>query len=235
MDRRRFLMLAAAGAAVSVSRKRVAEAANFYSTQFLIPENPISESGHWINGKSLGLDWQNIITTPGFATFSAPNPNDYDDATAVLTGSWGSDQYVRTIVRIPAVDPNFAQEIEIRLRSSISAHTNSGYEVLGGGQIVRWNGPLGDFNILRDEGPYGSLRDGDVFEANMIGSVITVFINGVKVNRAVDSVFTAGSPGIGLFTRNPSAEKFGFSSFTASDTPLGSNTPPGPPTNVTVR
>jgi len=226
-------MLAAAGAAVS--GRRVAAAANFYSTQFLTPENPISENGHWINGQSVGLDWVNIITTPGFATFAQPNPDDYNDATAVLTGSWGSNQYVRTVVRIPAIDNNFAQEVEIRLRTSISAHTCSGYEVLMGKQIVRWNGPLGDFNILPDEGPYGDLHDGDVLEANIVGNVITVFINGVKVNRAVDSVFTGGSPGIGLFTRNPNAAKFGFSSFTASDSPLGSNPPPAPPTNVTVR
>src|SRR5215467_10733613 len=99
MDRRRFIVLAAAGATVSV--RGVAAGANFYSTQFLTPENPISESGHWINGKSVGLDWQNVITTPGFATFSQPNPDAYDDATAVLTGTWGPNQYVRTVVRIP--------------------------------------------------------------------------------------------------------------------------------------
>ena len=233
MERRRFLLLAAAG--VAVAGGRVAAAANFYSTQFVTPQDPISENGHWINGNSVGLDWQNIITTPGFATFSQPNPDNYDDATAVLTGSWGPNQYVRTVVRIPTVDTNFAQEVEIRLRSSISAHTNSGYEVLMGKQIVRWNGPLGDFNILPDEGPYGDLRDGDILEANMVGNVITVFINGVQVNRAVDSVFTGGSPGIGLFTRNPSAAKFGFRSFTASDSPLGSGVPPAPPTDLTLR
>jgi hypothetical protein len=234
MERRRFLMLAAAGA--TLTRKRTATAANFYSTQFVSAQNPISEGGHWVNGKSVGLDWQDVVVTaPGFATFTQPNPSTYDDATAILTGVWGPDQYVRANVRIPAVDPNFPQEIEIRLRSSLSAHTCSGYEVLGGSQIVRWNGPLGDFTVLNDEGPHGQLHDGDIFEANIVGTVITVFINGVQVNRAVDGVFTAGSPGMGFFTRNPSAPQFGFSSFRASDAPLGSNPPPSPPTDVMIR
>jgi hypothetical protein len=233
MERRRFLMLAAASAVLS--RRSTAAAANFYSTRFVNPEDPISENGHWLNGRSVGLDWQNVTTAPGFASFSQPNPSDYDDSTAILTGVWGPNQYVRTVVRIPTVDNSAAQEIEIRLRSSMSAHTCSGYEVLMGKQIVRWNGPLGDFTILPDEGPYGDLHDGDVFEANMVGSVISVFINGVQVNRAVDSVFTAGSPGMGFFTRNPSATKFGLSSFTASDSPLAGNSPPSPPTDLSIR
>ena len=234
MERRTFLMLTLAGAA-TLARSHISSAANSYSTNFVNPENPISENGHWINGKSVGLDWQDVTTTPGFATFTQPNPSTYDDATAILTGTWGSNQYVRTTVRIPTVDPSFAQEIEIRLRSSLSPPECSGYDVLGGSQIVRWNGALGDFTVLNTSGPGGQLHDGDIFEASMVGNVITVLINGVQVSQATDNTFTGGSPGIGFFTRNPSAAKFGFSSFMASDSPLRNTAPPAPPTNVSIR
>ena len=107
----------------------------------------------------------------------------------------------------------------IRLRSTMTPGSSTGYEILGGGQIVRWNGPVGNFTVLPDEGPYGVLRNGDVFEASIVGNVITVYINGVKVNRAVDNTYTSGNPGMGFFTRNPSPAPFGFSSFTASNSP----------------
>jgi hypothetical protein len=195
-------------------------AANFYTTNFLLRENPILENNRWLNGKTDGLDWRNVRIIPGLAFLTRPNVNDYRDSTALLTGTWGPDQYVRAVVRIPNPDTIFTMEMEIRLRSTLSAHRSTGYEVLGGSQIVRWNGPLGDFTILQDEGPYGILRDGDVFEARMVGRVITVFINGVRVNRAVDSTFRTGNPGMGFFSRNPKPPRFGFSSFTASDFPI---------------
>jgi len=65
MERRTFLMLTLAGAA-TLARSHISSAANSYSTNFVNPENPISENGHWINGKSVGLDWQDVTTTPGF-------------------------------------------------------------------------------------------------------------------------------------------------------------------------
>ena len=197
-----------------------AVSANFYTTDFLLREKPISEDSRWLNGKADGLDWRNVRTIPGLAFLTRPNVDDYRDSTALLTGTWGPDQYVRTVVRIPTPATNFEMELEIRLRSSLSAHSCTGYEVLGGSQIVRWNGPLGDFTILQDEGPYGRLQDGDVFEARMVGNVITVYINGLQVNRAVDGTFTTGNPGIGFFSRNPKPPRFGFSSFTASDVPI---------------
>jgi len=42
-------------------------AATTYTTHFPLTENPISEHGHWINGRTTGLDWGDISTTPGSA------------------------------------------------------------------------------------------------------------------------------------------------------------------------
>jgi hypothetical protein len=193
---------------------------NLYSTSFPATENPLSEGGKWINGQVVGIDWLNLASVPGLAYAPSGNPTDYNDSMAIVAGTWAPDQYVRTVVRFPTIDQQYIQEVEIRLRTTIAAHSVTGYEVIGGTQIVRWNGPAGDFTVLTDEGPYAALHDGDVFEARIVDNVITVYINGVQVNRVVDSTFTSGSPGIGLFTRNPTPDPYGFSSFSASNNPI---------------
>src|SRR5207302_6427155 len=75
-----------------------------YSTNFPRAENPISEGGKWYNGQTNGLDWANVRTSPGFAFGteiggSRPEPQKYDDSTALLEGTWGPSQTVQGTVR----------------------------------------------------------------------------------------------------------------------------------------
>ena len=66
------------------------EAGRTYHSNFPKTENPISEGGNWINGGTTGLDWGNVLTTPG-KVFGDQTPGTppYKDPTAILTGSWG--------------------------------------------------------------------------------------------------------------------------------------------------
>ena len=41
--------------------------AETYTTNFPLTENPISENGRWIGGKSVDLAWSDFQSTPGFA------------------------------------------------------------------------------------------------------------------------------------------------------------------------
>src|SRR5437870_4109660 len=102
--------------------------AQTYTTSFPLTENPVSEGGHWINGGQVGLDWFNVQTTPGRA-FGTVTTGKYTDPTALLTGSWGADQTAEGIVF--SVNPTNAyyQEVELRLRSALSAHSATGYEI----------------------------------------------------------------------------------------------------------
>ena len=191
-----------------------------YSTSFPTRENPLSENSAWLNGKKDGIDWNDVRTVKGFALLTKPNISDYRDSTAIVKGAWGPNQYVRAMVHMPNPDTKYPMEFEIRVRTTLSANYCAGYEIIGGQQVVRWNGPLGNFTILPDTGPYGTLKHGDLFEVHMVGNVITVYINGVQVNQAVDNTYTTGNPGIGFFSRNPKPPRFGFSSFAASDAPF---------------
>ena len=64
-----FLMLACTSAS-----------AQTHATNFPLTENPISENGHWINGKSVGIDWTDVSTTPGLAIGRESGSTGYDDA-----------------------------------------------------------------------------------------------------------------------------------------------------------
>jgi hypothetical protein len=207
---------------------RGVEAQGTYATNFPLTENPISEAGHWINGQAVGLDWKDVRTTPGlaFGADASGTPN-YNDPTALLTGGWGPNQTAEAAVRtVNQRSGNVYEEVELRLRSAISAHRNTGYEINfrcthDGSQyvqIVRWNGPLGDFTYVQSAAGPG-LFNGDVVKATIAGNVITAYINGTQITQGIDGTYATGNPGIGFYLHGAPGLNgdFGFTSFTASD------------------
>ena len=197
-----------------------------YSTSFPLTENPISEAGNWINGLTNGLDWGDVQTTPGLA-FGTNAGNDAD-STGILSGSWGPDQTVQATVHSVNQNDGLTEEVELRLRSTLSAHSNTGYEISfrcsktdnAYSKIVLWNGALGNLTPLWQEtGSQYGVANGDVVEATVAGNVITAYINGVQVAQVTDSTFAAGNPGLGFYLDGGSGVNadYGFTSFTASD------------------
>ena len=204
-----------------------------YATNFAATENPISEGGKWISGKSVGLDWSDVATTPGLAfgtqSGTESGAKRYDDSTALLTGAWGPDQTVEATVHTVNQNDSIYEEVELRLRSSLSSHQATGYEINfrcsktanAYAQIVRWDGPVGRFTYLNDKrGPQYGIADGDVVMATIQRNVITAYINGVQVLQAADDTYTGGSPGMGFYLeKTPYVNRdYGFTSFKASDT-----------------
>jgi len=201
-----------------------------YTTRFPLAENPISEGGKWINGGAVGLDWTNVSTTPGLAIGHEGGTVDYTDATALLSGTWGMDQSAMATVYTVNQNDACYEEVELRLRSSLAAHSATGYEIsekcstTSGAYliIVRWNGPVGDFTILKElDGAAYGIRNGDSVRATIIGSVITAYINGVEQAQAEDTTFKTGSPGMGFNLHGCTGTNgnYGFTSFTASASP----------------
>lgn len=239
-----FCLVALALVAFTSSRAVDAQGGRTYTTDFPLTENPMSEGGNWINGQTVGLDWKNFRTTPGFAfgTQNGSGGPPYDDSTAIVSGVWGPDQTAQATVRtVNQQTGSVYEEVELRLRTSISAHVNTGYEVNfrcthDGSQyqeIVRFNGPINSFTYLARLTGGRGLYDGDVIKATIIGNVITVYQNGIQINQATDSTFTSGSPGIGHWLRGPGGliADYGFTSFAASD---GPPLPPAAPTNLRI-
>lgn len=216
-----------------------------YRTDFRLIENPISEGGMWLNGREDGIDWVDVVSAGGYVhgevsrmtaaerraeqgnlepgDDSAAPAGDYDDPSAVLTGSWGPNQHARAVVFCRNPTEDYFQEVQFRLRSAIRPHVCTGYEVFwraltgdhGYAEIVRWNGPVGDFTSLaRLTGPRYGVTHGDVVEASIVGNVIKGFINGAEVISATDDVYAEGAPGIGFnFFVGDTNVDHGFSSF----------------------
>jgi acetyl esterase/lipase len=228
----------AARRAVAFFKQRFAEQAGgghfttgqIYTTTFDGDEDPLSESGKWINN---GLDWTKIRKSGGIAYGTQTGVNKgiyvYDDSYAHLSG-FPPDQEAWGEVHIAKPNPSCNQELEILLRWTSSAHSTTGYECFARCissessylEIVRWDGPLGKFTYLaRKRGPDYGLKNGDTLKASIVGNVITVYINGVEKAQAKDDTYKTGNPGIGVFLQcrdgrgMASNTDFGFTSFTA--------------------
>ena len=193
-----------------------------FTTNFTGTESPISENGAWQHN---GVDWTTVAKVNGFAhgtqTGNGPNGG-YDDSYAYLSGFPANQSAQATIVlNTNSTDLN-TREAELLLRWSDSAHSATGYEInlhyLGAYvQIVRWNGPFGDFTLIGGVTNITKPKTGDVIKATIVGNVITVFYNGTQIAQATDSTYATGNPGMGFFIRAPAANTdFGFSSFTAT-------------------
>jgi hypothetical protein len=199
-----------------------------YTTSFPLGENPVSEHGIWECGRTVGLDWADVATTPGRAFGLESGVTGYDDAAALLTGTWGPNQTVQATVFTVNQNDKLWEEVELRLRSFLSPHIATGYEILfrcsktknAYTDIVRWNGPLSSFTYLsHKEGAECGVANGDVVKATIVGNVITVYKNGVQLNQATDGTYAAGHPGMGFFLQGgPGANRdYGFTTFSATD------------------
>jgi hypothetical protein len=193
-----------------------------YSTMFPLAESPISEGGHWMGGKTIGLDWGDVSTVPGYA-FGRAGPKDYADSVALLAGEWPSNQSVEVVVKKGAV--HRYPEVSMRLRSSLASHRCDGYEVsysLKDGDaayliIVRWNGPLADFTyLLNVQGKQYAVKTGDVVKATVVGNEIRTYKNGLLMGATRDGSYTRGNPGFGF--NEGSNGDYGISSFSATAT-----------------
>ena len=219
-----------------------------YTTNFPFNENPISENNNWINGKATGLDWVDIQVGSGVAFGGQVGTGGYDDSTAVLAGNWGADQSAQATAHTVNQSSQIFEEVELRLRTTITAHSITGYEInfrctADGSQyvqIVRWNGALGNFTFLDGRSGPG-LNDGDVVHATIVGSTITAYINGTQILHVTDSTYTSGSPGVGFYLADFLPEvaaarnaDFGFTSFTASDGSTNDTIPPSTPVNLSA-
>jgi len=167
-----------------------------------------------------------VRSIPGLVFGTESGSVAYDDSTAVVAGRWNPDQMAQATVRTVNQNRDCSEEVELRLRTTITAHSITGYEInfrctSDGSQyveIVRWNGPLGDFTyVKRAAGP--GLRDGDTVKATIVGSTITAYINGKAVAQGTDSTYKTGSPGIGFYLHGATGVNgdFGFTTFAAVD------------------
>jgi hypothetical protein len=200
-----------------------------YSTDFNLTESPISESGAWHHD---GLDWAKVDTSGGYAYgtqalgVGRSGPGQYNDSYAYLSG-FPPDQQASGVVHKGTIDTSCTHEVEILLHWSDAAHSASGYEcnlAYDGGyaEIVRWNGPVGDYTYLNRGSVPGGVKEGDTLSCSIVGSTITLSVNGVARATATDSTYTTGNPGMAFWRGSSGCGSFGdygYTHYTASSVP----------------
>jgi len=191
-----------------------------YSTNFDLTQAPISENGAWHHD---GLDWTKVETGGGIAYGTQSGTAGYDDSYAYLSGFPADYSASAVVHRAANIDSSCTHEVEILLRWSDAAHSARGYEcnfAFDGtyAQIVRWNGPFGDFTYLGSGTVPGGIHDGDRLSATVVGQTITLSVNGNQVADATDATYPTGNPGMGFWRGGPCGTKgdYAFSSFSAS-------------------
>lgn len=173
-----------------------------FSTSFDAAENPISQGGAWAKRATA---WKDVRTSGGVAKLTA-STNNYDDAYAYLANWTGNDYELTATV----YKGGPAREVELLLRVSDTATTVRAYECLynidaGYAQIMRWNGPQGDFTEIGSASSPGVGADGNQVRARIVGSSITFWWRAnasatwKQLGTATDSTFPTGKPGIGLY------------------------------------
>lgn len=193
-----------------------------YTTRLQQDEDPISEGGMWLNGGKDGLDWFNVVVKNGVAHGDVTE-GEFTDPTALLTGTWGKNQKVKARIFSRNQIERYFQEVEIRLRSTLSPHRCTGYEVFwrclktpnAYVEVVRWNGKVRDWTSLKKfSGAQYGVKDGDLVEATITGNVIKGFVNGAEVISVTDDTYKEGIPGMGFnYGVGDSNGDFGFTSY----------------------
>jgi hypothetical protein len=184
-----------------------------YSTNFSTSETPISEGGRWLNGGRNGVDWTDVRTNGdiAFATAFVESTGALKDAIAILDPAvtpLAADQFAEAVVhRTAGYQGANGHEIELLLRFTLRNGVASGYEFLlnagGGSQIVRWNGPIGNFTVLSTSGPgFNVPADGDVIRAEASGNVLRFYQNGSLRLTASDGTFASGQSGVGFYVHS---------------------------------
>jgi hypothetical protein len=193
-----------------------------FVTEFDLTESFISENGAWTQN---GLDWTRVATSGGLAYGTQTGKNGFDDSYAYLSGSFPANQSASAVIHLePGITAAYA-EVEILLRWTDSAHNATGYEcnLAYNGQyaeIIQWLGPIGkqksDFKFISSGNTVvGGVHDGDVFQADVVGNVITSRLNGKVIATAIDNTIpSGGAPGIGFYAEGAAVgRKFSFSRF----------------------
>lgn len=208
-------------------------------------ENPVSETGKWVDGLKDGVNWHDQQVTVNGACGSKDDfgvSARYSDNLAHIAPTfrlyarkqWAQATWYRQVGYNPSPG---AHEMELLVLFNIVPGTARGYEgSIGmdssGGTyafIARWNGAYGDFTALIDPGGgIGSYTNapttpvtGDVqyLEVTNTG-VITLKQNGIVLVTATDTTWTYGAPGHGSWPVDGAVkDKACFSSFSCGQLP----------------
>lgn len=209
---------------IQSSRTRSSTASSgTFSTSFPSTETPVSQGGVWRSQDTL---LSRVNTTPGKAFGTQDFDLGYMDSYAFVDDrAFNNNQYGEAVLYLEGgFAPSYNMEVEIILRCSDTSTTRQWYEILhnkdGGFEILYLNGPADGFTPLSTPTNISTpIVNGQVFRGEIVGNVISGYIDGVLKVQATDSTITSGKPGMAFFSRGGAvdAPKFCFSSYSCGN------------------
>jgi hypothetical protein len=171
------------------------------------------------------------VASPNRVIGTQTGSGGYNDSYGYLSGFPPNVVAEAVIYKDPTIvgDASGSHEVELLFRVTDTANSVQAYEVnlgLDGGytEIMRWNGPLGNYTAIShvESFPANTMPPvtGDVFKATCIGNEINVYINkndgrgDLLINTGGDNTYATGQPGIGMWLQGSySPAKYGFTSY----------------------
>lgn len=230
-------LILSSGKLIGSGGSLISNGATTFSTNFPLTENPISQGGAFAPGAQASprTNAQSAANHAYGTMVSTAGGTSYEDSCAILSIPFPANQSAQaTVWNTGALA---GQEVELLLRGSISSGFVQCYEIdfiIEQGGLVSindWKGNTASLDGLATTfgGPGITFNDGDVLYADIVGSFITVKINGTTILTCDTSTFpgsnypiTSGSPGISFWNQTGSAAacpNFGFKDFTAIGLP----------------
>jgi len=116
--------------------------------------------------------------------------------------SYANDQYSQ--VEIVSVALNAWVGVVVRDNGTVGQNHYLAIAFNNGGtpEIDLYKRVAGTFSFLQGSGGSFNIAGGDVFRLSVIGTTLTVSLNGVARITKTDSTFANGKPGIGLYAAN---------------------------------
>lgn len=194
-------------------------------------ENPLNENGAVVQTGLTGTYWTAPRKANGWA-FSGQDGCGcrYDDSIALFQSSATNYRLTATVHLSGTRNSSTStHEIELIARGNYTAgnqrlyEANIGYSGSNGfyAQIVRMDGGFGSFTEIGNLVNYvPTVKEGDKFVMEVVGSSIKTYLNGLLLQQATDTSYATGKPGIGFFWRGTErADDFGISDLTVEELP----------------
>lgn len=196
---------------IVLSTSGISKSGQFYSTNFPLAESPISENNKWSDTARLA-NRTHVVTASNVAHGTSVGGGSFSDSYAILSGNGSFTPNQRAVATIHFAAGSYGTfcEVALDLRMGETGAGPKGIEcfISGFGQyasIALWNParPNG-FDYLVSGSSFTPIpADGDTLMAQVVGNVVSLYLNGTLLVTGDLSTFSAYSIGTLYDTGNP--------------------------------
>lgn len=188
------------------------------TTSFPLTESPISEAGAWTSGPGPAGDF---LTNAGFARVSVI---DVDSIARYEAVTFASDQEAEVTLQTPGNNVNMGPAVRIQGTTNPACYLCFciGFTSV---QMARVDSSLNFTNLGASFAGLG-LTAGSKIKLRVVGSTLTLFIDGSSQGTRTDATLTGGQPGMHGFAETGHVADNLITDWTGADFVTAASSPP---------